>query len=599
MSSFASASRRSLANFGPTCLSGVRLADHVPPSFPLAGAEPLLFRVLPAVMFPYAALSPRPPATTITPPTELQAIKTVAALLNAPPSLPVFVRQLLLPSPSSSANIDVAAQIATSLGVLRTLRVQLRRVLEDCMAMRVVQRDTAASPTHAGTPGDLGFPLLERALCAWGRDGAGVRDAHKVGVFLVRAVRAWTAWTAPAGKERVSEEVAALLKDVLQEMDERVEDGGGPRANSTITTRRPPSASYFSIRNDYVKTLKKRRWQAHVPIIKSHPPCSKSSPPHPRLSFQPHANNGPSTRPSRSPSWPLLHSEAHAARLLAQLSQPRACALRPRAAPEVVGPCLRVRFEILQLLIRLRADWDDRALLARVPVEHEQQICMLSRLLGRLPGVPSTAQSDEAKRSQRSAHARGRLSSATAGGHRAGGRAELPPHHSRAEVPRELPFSLSQHFIGLQLLLANEGWDDIDEPTEVCFDFLAGYTYVTADPKPAPSPRVHEHRDEEQLMREGVPDGGPWAGKLNGRVQEWLDIRKNGCDPCRKRLPFTPDSKVKYVCARDAAVEAAAQLNKDIGTFLCMRFFLLSRLILLTSNHLQVLAGVCSSIVVD
>ncbi|KAH8107397.1 hypothetical protein DFH11DRAFT_1637817, partial [Phellopilus nigrolimitatus] len=50
---------------------------------------------------------------------------------------------------SSSANIDVATQIATSLGVLRTLRVQIWRVLEDCMTMRVVQRDTAASATHA------------------------------------------------------------------------------------------------------------------------------------------------------------------------------------------------------------------------------------------------------------------------------------------------------------------------------------------------------------------------------------------------------------------------------------------------------------------
>ena len=42
-------------------------------------------------------------------------------------------------------------------------------------------------------------------------------------------------------------------------------------------------------------------------------------------------------------------------------------------------------------------------------------------------------------------------------------------------------------FITRQLLLANEGKDDIDESTEVCFDWLARYTYASADPRPAHS----------------------------------------------------------------------------------------------------------------
>ena len=42
-------------------------------------------------------------------------------------------------------------------------------------------------------------------------------------------------------------------------------------------------------------------------------------------------------------------------------------------------------------------------------------------------------------------------------------------------------------FISRQLLLANEGKDEIDEPTEVCFDWLARYTYASADPRPAES----------------------------------------------------------------------------------------------------------------
>lgn len=47
--------------------------------------------------------------------------------------------------------------------------------------------------------------------------------------------------------------------------------------------------------------------------------------------------------------------------------------------------------------------------------------------------------------------------------------------------PRHIPY------ITRQLLLANEGKDDIDEPTEVCFDWLARYTYASADPRPTHS----------------------------------------------------------------------------------------------------------------
>lgn len=42
-------------------------------------------------------------------------------------------------------------------------------------------------------------------------------------------------------------------------------------------------------------------------------------------------------------------------------------------------------------------------------------------------------------------------------------------------------------YITRQLLLANEGRDELDEPTEVCFDWLARYTYASADPRPAQS----------------------------------------------------------------------------------------------------------------
>ena len=50
-----------------------------------------------------------------------------------------------------------------------------------------------------------------------------------------------------------------------------------------------------------------------------------------------------------------------------------------------------------------------------------------------------------------------------------------------SDRPRHIPY------ITKQLLLANEGREEVDEPTEVCFDWLARYTYASADPRPTDS----------------------------------------------------------------------------------------------------------------
>jgi len=42
-------------------------------------------------------------------------------------------------------------------------------------------------------------------------------------------------------------------------------------------------------------------------------------------------------------------------------------------------------------------------------------------------------------------------------------------------------------YITRQLLIANEGNEQVDGPTEVCFDWLARYTYASADPRPTNS----------------------------------------------------------------------------------------------------------------
>ncbi|KAH0833990.1 tuberin-domain-containing protein [Lanmaoa asiatica] len=70
--------------------------------------------------------------------------------------------------------------------------------------------------------------------------------------------------------------------------------------------------------------------------------------------------------------------------------------------------------------------------------------------------------------------------------------------------PRHIPY------ITRQLLLVNEERSEVDEPTEVCFDWLARYTYASADPRPANSvlneiimnPTIANHSSSEPAISE-------------------------------------------------------------------------------------------------
>lgn len=101
-------------------------------------------------------------------------------------------------------------------------------------------------------------------------------------------------------------------------------------------------------------------------------------------------------------------------------------------------------------------------------------------------------------------------------------------HHNRLDGSVGVSWALSQHvrimsyyivylwflavklpdrphhvkFITRQLLLANDGREEIDEPTEVCFDWLARYTYASADPRPANS-MLTEIITDDKAAREG------------------------------------------------------------------------------------------------
>ncbi|KAH9477021.1 Tuberous sclerosis 2 protein-like protein [Psilocybe cubensis] len=66
-------------------------------------------------------------------------------------------------------------------------------------------------------------------------------------------------------------------------------------------------------------------------------------------------------------------------------------------------------------------------------------------------------------------------------------------------------------YITRQLLLANEGNIEVDEPTEVCFDWLARYTYASADPRPANS-----------VFSDIVLNPSKTTSEMDGTEKTWL-----------------------------------------------------------------------------
>ncbi|TDL27131.1 hypothetical protein BD410DRAFT_763455 [Rickenella mellea] len=217
--------------------------ERLPSSY-LSTLLPLLFRILSQFMSPLPIISlplaHRSPTTEAPAPlVEKTVTEAITSLLQGPYSTTclILLKKSLLPFPDSSQSAETQVRIAV--GAHRTLRHHIRGSLEDRLAMLFISRDAARSANHAGAPGSmaLGEYVLERAQRAWKKDGNAPWDARKIGYLLSRAVKAWISWTpsedakgkdkeesAIVGKEKVLEEVAGLLKDVLQEMDDRAED---------------------------------------------------------------------------------------------------------------------------------------------------------------------------------------------------------------------------------------------------------------------------------------------------------------------------------------------------------------------------------------
>ncbi|KAK7035371.1 Tuberous sclerosis 2-like protein [Paramarasmius palmivorus] len=124
-----------------------------------------------------------------------------------------------------------------TVGALRALRTHIRQTLATRLARLYIARQSSVSYTYSGAPTNLpNFPLDQ---LTWTSSTGGVGwDAGRWAKPLKRCARTWIA--VPEGlstdvQERVLEELAGVVKDVLQEVDLREEyadedngiDGGG------------------------------------------------------------------------------------------------------------------------------------------------------------------------------------------------------------------------------------------------------------------------------------------------------------------------------------------------------------------------------------
>ncbi|KAI0776801.1 hypothetical protein BD413DRAFT_229718 [Trametes elegans] len=190
----------------------------------LTSILPLLFRALAFYSTPLPRISLQPsvhPQGNF----ERRISDVLAKLVSGPyaSSCKILLKRHFFPS--HEVNIHVSIQ--ASVGALRTLRISLRQVLENRLARSYIERASVNEYSLAGVPTHL---TLEQELMAraWSQDESASWDLTRFAGVLARSAKAWVAEgqdMAPnviaAPKESVLYEIAAIVKDVIQAMDER------------------------------------------------------------------------------------------------------------------------------------------------------------------------------------------------------------------------------------------------------------------------------------------------------------------------------------------------------------------------------------------
>ncbi|OCH91323.1 hypothetical protein OBBRIDRAFT_753322 [Obba rivulosa] len=183
---------------------------------------PLLFRSLAfyATPLPRISLNPHSPHQN---PLERRITEMLEALVTGPysTSCTVLMKQYFFPK-SENLRVD----IQTSMGAVRTLRESIRRVLINRLARSYISRMSSMAYTPSGAPTHIN---LERGLMerAWSKDESASWDLIRFRHVLCSAARAWIDRdvdlhpnTVGSPKEAVLNEIAAILKDLVQTYDE-------------------------------------------------------------------------------------------------------------------------------------------------------------------------------------------------------------------------------------------------------------------------------------------------------------------------------------------------------------------------------------------
>jgi tuberous sclerosis 2 len=206
-------------------LKHLRVQLKTIPNEALLGILPLLFRALAHYSSPLPRLSviPRTSASHL----EDQItdiLETLFAGSYSTRCMTILKRHLFPPPLPLLTSSHTSIQV--SIGAQRTLRNYIRKRLCTRLARAYISREISVVYSPSGAPGHMD---VERELMesAWPKEDVRGWDAGRLGRALSSSVRAWIECELTRDDvmrlsvERILDEAAGTLKDVLQELDER------------------------------------------------------------------------------------------------------------------------------------------------------------------------------------------------------------------------------------------------------------------------------------------------------------------------------------------------------------------------------------------